>query len=141
MDLVPDTVTLFLKAVADSLESVGSLIPGSLNPSSWSVFADDGADGGVGVLISGLAGMAAALGVALLLTVYFRRYRSGRDLMRHGLTAAAVLGLLAFAVYDVRPAALDYLGISASKPQAAFEIQHPKTAASKLADTRIAGAI
>jgi hypothetical protein len=146
MDLVPGTVTSFFKAVADSLESVGSLIPaflnpGSLNPSSWSLFADNGADDGFGVLISGLAGMAAALGVALLLTVYFRRYRSGRDMIRHGLAATAVLGLLAFAVYDLRPAALDYLGIGASKPQARLEIQHPKAAASRLADTRIAGAI
>jgi Na+/proline symporter len=93
------------------------------------------------VLTSGLAGMAAALGVALLLTIYFRRYRSARDMVRHGLAAAAVLGLLAFAVYDMRPAALDYLGIGASKPQAGFEIQPPKAAASKSTDTRIAGAI
>jgi hypothetical protein len=146
MDLMPNTVISFFKAVADSLESVGSLIPASLNPSSlnpssWSLLADDSADDGVSVLISGLAGMAAALGVALLLTIYFRRYRSGRDMIRHGLAATAVLGLLAFAVYDMRPAALDYLGISAAKPQAALEIQHPKAAASKLADTRIAGAI
>jgi hypothetical protein len=141
MDLIPDTVTSFFKAVADSLESVGSLIPASLNPSSWSLFADNGADDGFDVLISGLAGMAAALGVALLLTVYFRRYRSGRDMIRHGLAATAVLGLLAFAVYDLRPAALDYLGIGASKPQAALEIRPPKAAASRLADTRIAGAI
>jgi hypothetical protein len=150
MDLVPDTVTSFFKAVADSLESLleslGSSIPaflnpGSLNPSSWSLFAENGPDDGLGVLISGLAGMAAALGVALLLTVYFRRYRSARDMVRHGLAAAAVLGLLAFAVYDMRPAAPDYLGIGASKPQAGLEIQPPKAAASKLADTRIAGAI
>jgi hypothetical protein len=146
MDLMPDTVTSLFKAVADGLESVGSLnlgslIPGSLNPGSWNLLADDSADDGVSVLISGLAGMVAALGVALLLTIYFRRYRSGRDMIRHGLAATAVLGLLAFAVYDMRPAALEYLGISASKPQAALEIQHPKAAASKLADTRIAGAI
>jgi hypothetical protein len=151
MNLVPDTVTSFFKAVADGLESVGSLIPGflnpgslnpsSLNPGSWSLFADNGPDDGPGVMVSGLAGMAAALGVALLLTVYFRRYRSGRDMIRHGLAAAAVLGLLAFAVYDMRPAALDYLGVGASKPQAGLEIQPPKAATSRLPDTRIAGAI
>jgi Na+/proline symporter len=136
MNLVPNTVTSFFNTVADSVESVGSLVPGS-----WGLFANDSPDDGLGVLVSGLAGMAAALGVALLLTVYFRRYRSGRDMIRHGLTATAVLGLLAFAVYDLRPAALDYLGIGASKPQAALEIQPPKAAASRLADTRIAGAI
>ena len=150
---MPDTVTAFFKTVADSLgsllESLGSfnassfnpssLNPSSLNPSSWPLFAGDSPDNGV--LMSGLAGMAAALGVALLLTFYFRRYRSARDMVRHGLATAVVLGLLAFAVYDMRPAALDYLGISASKPQTGFEIQPPKAAASRLADTRIAGAI
>ena len=136
MDLVPDTVTSFSKAVADSLETLGSLVL-----RYWSVLADDSPNDGLSVLMSGLAGMAAALGVALLLTVYFRRYRSARDMVRHGLAAAALLGLLAFAVYDMRPAALDYLGIGASKPQAGSEIQPPKAAASRLPDTRIAGAI
>jgi high-affinity Fe2+/Pb2+ permease len=91
--------------------------------------------------MSGLAGMTAALAVALLLTVYFRRYRSAGDIIRHGLTAAAVLGLLAFAVYDMGHAALDYLGINASKSEAGFEIQPPNAAASQWAGTRIAGAI
>ena len=136
MNLVPNTVTSFFNTVADSVESVGSLLPGS-----WNALANDSPDDGIGMLVSGLAGMAAALGVALLLTIYFRRYRSGRDMVRHGLAAAAVLGLLAFAAYDMRPAALDYLGIGASRPQAGLEIQPPKTAASRLAETRIAGAI
>jgi Na+/proline symporter len=136
MNLVPNTITSFFNTVADSVESVGSLLP-----DSWSALANDSPDDGLVMLVSGLAGMAAALGVALLLTVYFRRYRSGRDMVRHGLAAAAVLGLLAFAAYDMRPAALDYLGIGASRPQAGLEIQPPKAAASRLADTRIAGAI
>ena len=68
-----DTVTSFFKAVAESLEP--------LNP--------DSPDSGLGVLMSGLAGMAAALAVALLLTVYFRRYRSAGDMIRHGLAASA----------------------------------------------------
>ena len=129
MNLMPEPVTSLFKAIADS---VGSL----------SLFADDGPDGGLGVLMSGLAGIAAALAVAILLAVYFRSgYRSARDMIRHGLAAAAVLGLLGFAAYDMRPAALDYLGIAPSKPQAGFEIQPPKAAASKSTDTRIAGAI
>jgi hypothetical protein len=136
MNLVPDTVTPFFKTAADSLETLGSLVS-----RYWSVLADDSPDDRLSVLMSGLAGMAAALGVALLLTVYFRRYSSARDMIRHGLAAAAVLGLLGFAAYDMRPAALDYLGIAPSKPQAGFEIQPPKAAASKSTDTRIAGAI
>jgi hypothetical protein len=130
MNFVPDTVTSFFKAVADSLESLnlGSLSPGSLSPGSWGVVADDSPDGGLGVVMSGLAGTAAALAVALLLTVYFRNYRSGRDMIRHGLAAAAVLGLLAFAAYDMRHAALHYLGIDPSKPQAGVEIQPSRAA-------------
>ncbi|THD65459.1 MAG: hypothetical protein E7813_14890 [Bradyrhizobium sp.] len=74
--------------------------------------ADGGPDGWSGMAISGLAGAAAALAVAVLLTVYFRTgYRSTRDILRHGLAAALVLGLLAFAAYDMRHAALAYLGI------------------------------
>jgi len=49
------------------------------------LFADDGPDGGLGMLMSGLSGVAAALAVAIVLTVYFRsRYRSARDIVRHG---------------------------------------------------------
>jgi hypothetical protein len=33
-----------------------------------------------------------------------------------------VLGLLAFVAYDMRHAALDYLGINPSKPQAMLDI-------------------
>jgi hypothetical protein len=33
---------------------------------------DDGPDGGLGIVMSALAGIAAALAVAILLTVYFR---------------------------------------------------------------------
>jgi hypothetical protein len=89
-------MTAFLKAIADST----GLWPG------------DGPDGWSGMAMSGLAGAAAALAVAIMLTVYFRtRYRSTRDIVRHGLAAAFVLGLLAFAAHDMGHAALAYLGI------------------------------
>ena len=46
------------------------------------------------MLMSGLAGVAAALAVAIVLTVYFRSgYRSRRDIVKHGLAATAVLAL------------------------------------------------
>jgi hypothetical protein len=141
MDLVPDTVTSLFQAIAESVGSfnLGSWNIGTLNPGSRSLFGDDGPDGRLGVLMSGLAGMAAALAVALLLAVYFRSgYRSARDMIRHGLAAAAVLGLLAFAAYDMRHAALDYLGINPSKPQAGFEIERALASAS--AESRIAEA-
>jgi hypothetical protein len=67
---------------------------------------DDSVDGGLGVVMSALAGVATALAVAILLSVYFRSgYRSRRDLMKHGLAVTLVLTLAAFAVYDVRHAA------------------------------------
>ena len=141
MDQTAGTVTSFFKAIAESVGSfnLGSLDRGSLNPESWSLFGGDGPDGGLGVLMSGLAGVAAALAVALLLAVYFRSgYRTARDMIRHGLAAAAVLGLLAFAAYDMRHAAQDYLGINPSKPQAGFEIERALASAS--VENRIAKA-
>jgi len=117
-----DSVTSFLKMIGDSI----------------GLFADDSPDGSLGMVMSALAGIAAALAVAIFLTVYFRSgYRSLRDILRHGLAAAAVLGLLAFVAYDMRHAALAYLGINASKPAVEFEIRLPKAALSDIADTQI----
>ena len=121
-DLPGDSVTSLLKMVADSTD----------------LLADDSPDGWLGMLMSGLAGVAAALAVAIVLTVYFRSgYRSARDIVRHGLAAAAVLGLLAFVVYDMRHAALAYLGINPTKPAVEFEIRLPKAAVSAVADTQV----
>src|SRR5258708_22397748 len=117
-----DSVTSFLKMVGDSI----------------GLFADDSPDGSLGMVMSALAGIAAALAVAIFLTVYFRSgYRSLRDILRHGLAAAAVLGLLAFVAYDMRQAALAYPGINASKPAVEFEIRLPMKAASAMADTQV----
>jgi hypothetical protein len=116
------SVTSLLKTVADST----------------GVLADDSPDSWLGVLTSGLSGVAAALAVAIMLTVYFRSgRRSVRDIVRHGLAAATVLGLLAFVAYDMRHAALAYLGINPSKPAVEFEIRLPKAAVSDVADTQV----
>jgi hypothetical protein len=116
------SVTSLLKMVADSS----------------GVFADDSPDGWAGMLMSGLAGVAAALAVAIVLTVYFRSgYRSARDIFKHGLAAAAVLALLAFVASDMRHAALAYLGINPSKPAVEFEIRLPRATASAVAQTQI----
>jgi hypothetical protein len=121
-ELPGDTVTSLLRMVSDSS----------------ALFADDSPDGVLGMLMSGLAGVAAALAVAIMLTVYFRSgYRSLRDLVRHGLAAALVLGLLAFVASDMRHAALAYLGINASKPAVEFEIRLPKAAVADVADTQV----
>ena len=121
-ELPGDTVTSLLRMVSDSS----------------ALSADDSPDGVLGMLMSGLAGVAAALAVAIMLTVYFRSsYRSLRDVVRHGLAAALVLGLLAFVASDMRHAALAYLGINASKPAVEFEIRLPKAAVVDVADTQV----
>jgi hypothetical protein len=121
-ELPGNSVASFLKMVGDST----------------GLFADDGADGWLGMLMSGLAGVATALAVAIVLTIYFRsRYRSARDILRHGLAAALVLGLVAFVVYDMRHAALAYLGINPTKPAVEFEIRLPKAALSAISDTQV----
>ncbi len=116
-----DSMTSLLKMVGDST----------------GLFADD-PDGTLGVMMSGLSGIAAALAVVILLTVYFRTgYRSLRDIVRHGLAAALALALVAFVAYDMHHAALAYLGINPAKPAVEFEIRLPKTAVSGVAETQI----
>ena len=106
--------------------------------SNTGLFADD--DGGLGIVMSALAGIAAALAIAILLSVYFRTgYRSRRDVARHGVAAALVLSLalIAFVAYDMRQAALAYLGINPARPAIEFEIRLPKAALSAISDTQI----
>jgi hypothetical protein len=99
---------------------------------------DDSVDGGLGVVMSALAGVATALAVAIVLSVYFRSgYRSPRDLLKHGLAATLVIGLVAFVVYDVRHAASAYLGINPAKPAVEFEIRLPKSALTAITDTQV----
>jgi len=122
VEIPGDSVTSLLKMVGD--------ITG--------LFADDGPDGPLGMVMSALSGIAAALAVAIVLSVYFRsRYRSARDVLRHGLATVLALGLLAFVAYDMRHAALAYLGINATKPAVEFEIRLPKAAMTAIADTQI----
>jgi hypothetical protein len=88
--------------------------------------------------MSALAGIATALAVALAMTVYFRMsYRTWRDVLRHGLAALAALALFAFAAYDMRHAALAYLGLNPSKPTVEFEIRMPKETLAAVSDTQI----
>jgi len=121
-ELPGDCVTSFLKTIA----------------SAAGFFPDDSPDGWFGPLMSGLSGVAAALAVAIMLTVHFRSgYRSFRDIVRHGLAATLVFGLFAFVAYDLRHAALAYLGINPTKPAVEFEIRLPKAALSDVADTQV----
>lgn len=101
------------------------------------LFAES-ADGRLGILMSALAGIAAALAVALAMTVYFRlSYRTWRDVVRHGLATLAAMVLFAFAAYDMRHAALAYLGLNPSRPAVEFEIRMPREMLTAAADTQI----
>ncbi len=116
-------------------ETVASLLK-MLAEGAW-LFPREGADSTLELLMSGLAGVATAMAVAIALIVYFQTgYRSVRDIVRHGLLAAIVLGLLAFAAYDMRHAALAYLGIDAANPAAAFEMRWPKAASATPLEAR-----
>jgi hypothetical protein len=102
------------------------------------LFATDGPDGGLGLVMSGLAGVATALAVAIMLSVYFRSgHRSPRDVLKHGVAAAAAFALLAFVAYDMRHAALAYLGINPAKPAVECEIRLPRAALSAVADSQV----
>jgi hypothetical protein len=99
---------------------------------------NDGSDGGLGLLMSALAGAATALAIAIMLTVYFHTgYRTRRDVVRHGLAAIFALGLLAFVASDMRNVALAYLGINPTKPSVEFEIRMPKADMSAISDTQV----
>jgi len=99
---------------------------------------DDRIDGGLGVIMSSLAGVAAALAVAIALSLYFRTGdRTPRDIFKHGVAATLVVGLVSFVVYDMRHATLAYLGINPAKPAVEFEIRLPKAALTAIADTQV----
>ena len=116
-------------------DSVTSLL---MKVGDFTGWFEDGPDGGLGILMSALAGAAAALAVAIALTVYFRSgYRTTRDVVKHGLATVVVLGLVAFVAYDMRHAALAYLRINPDKPAVEFEIRMPKAAMSEILDTQI----
>src|SRR5258708_16641145 len=86
-----DSVTSFVKTIA----------------SAAGFLADDSPDGWLGLLMSGLSGVAAALPVAIILTVHFRsRHRSFVDIVSHALAAALFLRLFTFASYPIPPPAL-----------------------------------
>jgi hypothetical protein len=99
----------------------------------------EAADGQLGLWMSALSGVAAALAVALAMTVYFRLgYRTWRDVVRHGLAVVAAFALLGFVAYDMRHAALAYLGLNPSKPAVEFEIRMPReTLNAASSDTQI----
>ena len=123
-----------LTGAARAAELPGDSLSALLRAAGFS----DGPDGGLGIVMSALAGVAAALAVAIMLSVYFRSgYRSRRYLLTHGLAASAVLVLLAFVLSDIRHAAQAYLGLNPAKPAVEFEIRLPKALLTTAAETQV----
>jgi hypothetical protein len=112
MNITSPILTGAARAAGFLDDSLTSLLQAIGSGAAW---FDDSPDGGLGVAMSGLSGVVAALAVAILVSIYFRTgYRSTRDVVRHGFAAALVLGLIAFAIYDMGHSALAYLGFNAS---------------------------
>ena len=111
----------------EPLHSAAAEMTRLLSSLTANLWPDQGADGR-GLLMPALAGIAAAVTVALMLAIYFQTgYRSYRDMIRHGLTAALGLILLAFVIYDMRNAALAHIARTQLRPAAEFELQWQQT--------------
>lgn len=122
-------ITPILDGAAQAAESLGAVLAPLLDIAGSGGFGD-AADGGLGMMMSGLAGVAAALLVAIVLSIYLRSgYRSTADIVKHGVATALLLGLLGFAVYDMRHDVRDYFGLNAQ----------PAVAGSNLPDTGLFG--
>ena len=128
----------FLSGAARMAESPLDSVAFLLRVSDSTGFAgDDIPDGWLGMLRSALAGLAAALAIAIMLTVFLRMEDRGRHLVRNGLAATLALGLFAFVANDMRHAAEAYLGFNPTNPAVEFEIRMPDTAVSTVADTQV----
>jgi hypothetical protein len=137
-DSAMNLTTPVLKGMIRAAELPGDSVTSLVQQvgSNAGLFGDD--NGGFGMVMSALAGVAAALAVAILLSVYFRTgYRSARDVVKHGLALTLGVALIAFVAYDMRQAALAYLGINPAKPAIEFEIRLPRAALSAISDTQI----
>ena len=110
------------EALHNAITTATSLLSGLAG-----IWPDFGADDSNALVMPALAGIAAATTVALTVTIYFQTgYRSYRDMIRHGLVAAIALALLAFAVFDMRNAAIAHLAARTAEP-AQFELQWKQT--------------
>src|SRR5258708_30180111 len=108
----------FLKGAVNAAELPGDSVSSLLKMvgDRTGVFADDSPDGWLGLLMSGLSGVAAALAVSIILTVYFRSgYHIFRGIVRHGLAATLGLRLFAFVADDMPHPAPAYLRINTPK--------------------------
>jgi high-affinity Fe2+/Pb2+ permease len=100
---------IFTRVMGWSSRKIGAVVAGD-----WPVglAPPDDQSGMLGPIV---AGAVTALVVAIVVTIYLRSgYRSPRDVVRGFFVTAVVLGFVGFVAYDIRHAALDYLGISSA---------------------------
>lgn len=119
-----------LDPIRDAANEATSLFHALLQsmPDTAGIWPGPVVDDGSGLLMPALAGAAAALTVALMLALYFQTgYRSYRDMIRHGFTAALGLSLLAFVIYDMRNAALAHIARTSTTPATEFQLRWQKT--------------
>jgi hypothetical protein len=134
-----NTLSSLLQVAADLAEWPGTTVTSLVRSigEAMGLFGDS-LDAGMALMLSALAGAAAALAVAIGLIIYLRSgYRSVPDVVRLALAAVVVLALLAFVASDMRQAALTYLGINPSKPAVEFEIRLPRAALPAISDTQV----
>jgi hypothetical protein len=142
-----DIITSLLIGAANAAERSGDSAVSLLKAADDGIgfFADDEPDDWFGILMSGFSGLATALAVAIVLSVYFRiRFRSrpdivryGRNIFRYGIAAVLVLGLVDFVASDMRQASLAFLGINPTNPAIEFEIRLPQGTVSSVVDTQV----
>jgi hypothetical protein len=90
-----------------------------------------------GLLAPMVAGAAAACAVALVMAIYLRGGDpSSHDVLRHGVAAIVVIGLLTLVASDARQA-LAYLGLNASRPAVGFQTRPKATALASQARPRL----
>lgn len=109
-------------AAADITGLFHQLLQSVMDPSP--IWPASGGEDGSNLLLPALAGMAAAMTVALMLAIYFQTgYRSYRDMIRHGLAAAVGLSVLAFVIYDMRNATIAHIARTPIRPAVQFELK------------------
>jgi hypothetical protein len=143
MDIITGRLAGAVHAAELPGDAVAWLLKAADNGSGF--LADNDPNDWFGILMSGLSGLATALAVAIVLSVYFRiRFRSrpdvvrrGLDVAKYGVAAVLVLGLISFVASDMRQASLAFLGINPANPAIEFEIRLPQGTVASVADTQV----
>ena len=110
-----------LDSLRNAAHETADFLARALSPLLWTGQSPENL---AGLVVAGLAGMAAAIALALAVMLYFRTgHRSPREMVRHAIATAIGLALLAFAAHDIGNVALAYLGKNTARPATEFELR------------------